>query len=138
MTALIVSEMLDWSGADDKYLALSKKNNSEWGPVLVRRGSADNIVVLDPASQSAVEAADVSLVSFLSAGHSEQAATRFHFGTRTGYAKRFRVVSLVPRTLSNVDVQLVIEDNRVFEADYPSLNYATPKNSAKWLFINGF
>lgn len=114
---LTLSEALDWSAAGAKYIALSKRDNSVWGPCLCIRGVGDAIAVLDPVDFDRVILQDGVIADFLLGADDNQAATRFHFGTGQTYGQRWRVAALRPTAVDDFQLSVVREDDRIYQAD---------------------
>lgn len=136
---LRLSQDLEWPDSGGSYIALSKKDNTVWGPCLVTRGAADSEVVIDPTDHGRVVLNDGDYSSFLLESATEQHATRFHFSTDTEMARRFRVAKINPRKSDDIVISGVLEDDRVYDADgaynpsippQRSLDFSKSRNSA--------
>lgn len=103
----ICSEELDWS-VGDNYAILIDTQGDTYGPYKVVPGEA-------PRSM-AFEFGAVTIAIYTG---TEQERTRYAMGPGSAYAKMCKIKSIRPSSDNTVQIQAIVEDNRVHSADLP-------------------
>lgn len=103
----ICSEELDWS-VGDNYAILIDSQGDTYGPY--------KVVPSDAARSMTFESGAVTIPIYTG---TEQERTRYAMGPGSAYAKMCRVKAIRPGPDNTVQIQAIIEDNRVHAADIP-------------------
>lgn len=103
---LSTTEPLEWREPGTRYMRLQKPSGELTSAIAVTRGASDSEAVLaeDPGFDLITDAAN-------------QDRTRYVFGIGQDVGALCRVVGIVPRGETSIDLSLVLEDNRVHAAD---------------------
>jgi hypothetical protein len=127
---LIFDRNVSLSSTQTNYISLRRRDGKEFGPIEVLAREFANEVELESGSLQAVEfAQDLGIEDVLSYD-GEAKDTAFVLGSTTEYKKRFIVVGTTMRGVDKVDLDLVIDDPRVYTADAgtppPGVSYFGP------------
>lgn len=115
---LELSDPVDWSSPDTYYMALRTPQGRGWGPVIVTRGGADNMVIIDEDDLAAVEAAlgPIANVLIYADDDDGREPTKYTIGAGLEkYAKKFLVSATQPDGIDSVSVLLQKYDERVYQ-----------------------
>lgn len=113
---LTVSEPMVWKPSTTHYVALRRSNGSVWGPVTATRGATDYEMTLASAPDFTVQTG------------SEMVRSHVSFGPGDTWSARAKVAQIIPKSLTDYEVQAVIEDPAVHTAETgllpPAPNYS--------------
>jgi len=103
----VCSEELDWS-VGDNYAILIDAQGDTHGPYKVSAGPTSRSMRFEPGA--------VTMTVYTGM---EQDRTRYAMGPGSSYAKMCKIRSIRPNSDNTVQIQAVVEDNRVHAADIP-------------------
>ena len=101
-----LSEPLTWKDGETHYIALRKKDGGLVGPYACTRGATGNHVVLG---------SEPEITPYTGTEHER---THISFGWGSTVYLRARVLSIRPRSLNQVDIEAVNEDENVHTLEY--------------------
>ncbi len=104
---LTLTEPLTWKAGETHYIALRRPNGSVFGPAIVTKGETENQCVIAEGSEP-----DFTIRT---GGTSEPTHTAFGWGET--WRQPARALSLKPKGVNKVEIELVGEDDAVHLAD---------------------
>lgn len=116
---------------NNNIIILRRKDGKEFGPINVLTNGYSNEIVLESGSLSAIEIAQGITIDEVLSIDDEAKRTTFVFaGGGDQFVKRFIVIGSTIRDFNKVDLELVIDDSRVYDADTgdapPGVDYLGP------------
>jgi hypothetical protein len=127
---LIFDRNVSLSSSQTNYISLRRRDGKEFGPIQVTATEFANEVSLESGSLQALELSQGMEIEEVLSLDGEAKDTAFVLGSTTEYKKRFIVVGSTMRGVDKVDLDLVIDDPRVYAADAgtppPGVSYYGP------------
>jgi len=115
---LQLSDPVDWSTPDTYYMAIQKPTGEGWGPVIVTKGSDDDVVIIDADSLADVTAIQGPIDDYLIYYDDDEGreATKYIIGAGLQtYARKMLVSTTQPNDEDTVSVLLQNYDERVYQ-----------------------